>query len=176
MTKYSTQFKIKVVQEYLQGGISQYKLCKKYGMADKTIAQHWINLAREHGFESLAVKHTKKRYSVKFKLQVLNYYQTHELGVGKVAAHFGLNKSLVNLWYCKYQKEGIVGLQSKVKSRIEKNMKKHMTSNKDRATKDGLYQQEIKKLKAKVAYQKMEIDILKKLHALRQQEEKNKQQ
>ena len=62
-------------------------------MADKTIAQHWINLVREHGFESLVIKHTKKRYSVKFKLQVLNYYQTHDLSVEKVAAHFGLNKS-----------------------------------------------------------------------------------
>lgn len=176
MTKYSTQFKIKIVQEYLQGEISQYKLCKKYGMADKTIAQHWINLVREHGFESLVIKHTKKRYSVKFKLQVLNYYQTHDLSVEKVAAHFGLNKSLVSLWYGKYQKEGIVGLQPKVKGRTVKTMKKHTTSNKERVTKDEQYQQEIEKLKAKVAYQKMEIDILKKLHALRQQEGKNKQQ
>ncbi len=74
MTKYSTQFKIKVVQEYLQGGISQYKLCKKYGMADKTIAQHWINLAREHGFESLAVKHTKKRYILGITLLALTSF------------------------------------------------------------------------------------------------------
>lgn len=172
MTKYSTQFKIKIVQEYLQGGISQYNLCQKYGMKDKTIAQHWINLVREHGFESLAVKHTKKHYPVKFKLQVITYYRTHKLGAEKVAVHFNLTKSLVDLWYCKYKKEGIAGLQPKVKVRPQKTMNKH--KNKTLLTKEEQYQQEIKQLKSKVAYQKMEIDILKKLRALRQQEEKNK--
>lgn len=177
MSKYSTQFKLQVVQEYQRGGISQRNLCKKYGIPSRAIVKGWIDLVNQHGFNSLKVKNKKSVYSTEFKLHVVNYYRTHELGSSKVAAYFNLDKSQVYSWYRRYQKEGIVGLRPKPKGRPRKTMNKRKR-NHDKVsltpTKEEQYQQEIADLKAKLAYAKMENDILKKLRALRQQEEKDK--
>ena len=157
MVKYSTQFKIKVVQEYLLGNTSYNILCKKYGISDPIVI------------------HTKQNYSINFKLKVITYYCTHDVGFNKVAAHFNLNHSQVYSWYRIYQKEGIVGLWPK--GRPRKNMNKRKKKQNQpllTPTKEEQYQQEITDLKAQLAYAKMENDILKKLQALRQQEEKDK--
>lgn len=39
--RFSSDFKISVVQEYLSGGISKYGLCKKYSL-DKRVLRSWI--------------------------------------------------------------------------------------------------------------------------------------
>ena len=177
MSKYSTQFKLKVVQEYQRGGIGQKKLCKKYGIPSSAILKGWIDLVSQHGLESLKVKNQKSVYSTEFKLHVVNYYRTHELGSSKVAAYFDLNKSQVYSWYRRYQKEGIVGLRPKPKGRPKRTMskrKKKQGKSLLTPTKEEQYQQEIADLKAQLAYAKMENDILKKLRALRQQEERGK--
>lgn len=177
MVKYSTQFKIKVVQEYLLGNTSYNILCKKYGISDPIVIREWIELAKSHGFAFLKVKHTKQNYSINFKLKVITYYCTHDVGFNKVAAHFNLNHSQVYSWYRIYQKEGIVGLWPKPKGRPRKNMNKRKKKQNQpllTPTKEEQYQQEITDLKAQLAYAKMENDILKKLQALRQQEEKDK--
>ena len=174
MSKYSTQFKLQVVQEYQRGDISQRKLCKKYGISSCAIVKGWIDLVNQHGLKSLKVKNKKSVYSTEFKLHVVNYYRTHELGSSKVAAYFDLNKSQVYSWYRRYQKEGIVGLRPRPKGRPRKIMNKRKKKQSLTPTKEEQYQQEIADLKAKLAYAKMENDILKKLRALRQQEERDK--
>lgn len=177
MTKYSTQFKIKVVQEYQKGGISLQDLCDKYAISDHSVVKQWNDLVIQQGFESLKVKKTKATYTTKFKLRVVNYYRTHELGASKVAAKFNLNPTQVYLWYRRYQKEGIVGLRPKAKGRPRKTMNKRTNHSKKSPlapTKEEQYQQEIADLKAELAYAKMENDILKKLQALSRQEEKDK--
>lgn len=177
MTKYSTQFKIKVVQEYQKGGISLQDLCDKYAISDHSAIKQWNDLVIQQGFESLKVKRTKATYTTKFKLRVVNYYRTHELGASKVAAKFNLNPTQVYLWYRRYQKEGIVGLRPKAKGRPRKTMNKRTKHSKKSSlapTKEEQYQQEIADLKAKLAYQEMELAIIKKLRALRKHQEKNK--
>lgn len=177
MTKYSIQFKVKVVQEYLNGGISCRNVCKKYGIPSKSTLVRWVDLARIQGLEALKIRHNYTKYSTEFKLAVVTCYRSHEWGANKVAASFNLTPSLVYSWYRRYQKEGIVGLRPKVKGQSSKNMNKKKTKpikTNLTATKEEKYQQEIAELKAKLAYAKMENDILKKLRALRQQEEKNK--
>lgn len=177
MAKYSTQFKIKVVQEYLLGNTSYNILCKKYGISSPIVIREWTELAKSHGLESLKVKHPKQSYSINFKLKVVTYYRTHDVGVNKVAAHFNLSHSQVYSWYRIYQKEGIIGLRPKPKGRPRKNMNKRKKKQNQpllTPTKEEQYQQEIADLKAKLAYAKMENDILKKLRALRQREEKDK--
>ncbi len=123
------------------------------------------------------MKHSKRTYSIDFKLKVVTYYWSHEVGTALVAAHFNLSRSLVYSWYRSYQKEGIVGLRPKAKGRPRKTMNKRKTNkinNRLTPTKEGKYQQEIADLKAQLAYQKMENDILKNLQALRHPAERNK--
>jgi transposase len=136
----------------------------------------WVQDVQACGYESLAPKRSHRIYSLDYKLQVITYYRTHELSIDKVAAKFNLNRTQVYSWYRKYKNEGIVGLRSKPKGRPAKTMNKHKTINKYKIkpTKEEQYRQKIADLEAKIADQEMEIDILKKLQALRQQRGKNK--
>lgn len=42
MAKYSADFKLKIVQEYLKGGIGYGALAHKYGISSKKCIQHWV--------------------------------------------------------------------------------------------------------------------------------------
>ncbi|KMO89246.1 transposase, partial [Lacticaseibacillus rhamnosus] len=98
MTKYSSEFKVKVVQEYLSGRVSYNSLCTKYSIPSTKPVREWVKQAQVHGLESLQRKHTKTFYSLEQKLAVVDYYQTSGEGVASVAAHFGINASQVTVW------------------------------------------------------------------------------
>ncbi|MGJ3585052.1 transposase, partial [Lacticaseibacillus rhamnosus] len=76
MTKYSSEFKAKVVQEYLSGRLSYKSLCTKYSIPSPKPVREWVKQAQVHGLESLQRKHTKTFYSLEQKLAVVDYYQT----------------------------------------------------------------------------------------------------
>ena len=177
MTKYSTEFKVKVVKAYFNGDGSFECLAKKFNIANFSAIKRWVDLTREQGYSSLQVSHRRNNYTADFKLKVVTYYRTHEVGGEKVAAKFKLHPSQVYSWYRRYQKEGIVGLRPRPKGRPRKTMNKRKKKQ-DKVsltpTKEEQYQQEIADLKAKLAYAKMENDILKILRALRQQQERDK--
>ena len=44
MAKYNTEFKMKVVKEYLEGNISYKELAKKYSIPDKASVRMWVNV------------------------------------------------------------------------------------------------------------------------------------
>lgn len=62
MTKYSSQFKVKVVSRYLKGDIGYRELCKQYKVPSTSVVRAWVQRAQEHGPQSLAVRHTKATY------------------------------------------------------------------------------------------------------------------
>lgn len=176
MSKYSYQFKVNAVQEYLNKNHNYAAVCRKFAIPSKKLLKLWVCETQVNGYESLAPRRNHHGYSLDFKLHVVNYYRMHELSIYKVAVKFNLSPSQVRSWYCKYKNEGIVGLRPKPKGRPAKAMNKHKTVKHStiKPTKEEQYKQKIADLEAKVADQEMEIDILKKLQALRQQREKNK--
>lgn len=176
MSKYSYQFKVRAVQDYFNKSHDYSLVYQKYGISSNHSLMAWVQDVQACGYESLAPKRSHRIYSLDYKLQVITYYRTHELSIDKVAAKFNLNRTQVYSWYRKYKNEGIVGLRSKPKGRPAKTMNKHKTINKYKIkpTKEEQYRQKIADLEAKIADQEMEIDILKKLQALRQQHGKNK--
>lgn len=176
MSKYSYQLKIHAVQEYLSKECSYAEVCRKFDIHSKRKLITWVHEAQANGYESLAPRKTHHSYSLDFKLQVVNYYRMHELSTVQVAVKFNLNRSQVYSWYRKYKNEGIVGLRPKQIGRPTKamNKRKMIKKSKIQPTKEEQYKQKIAELEAKVANQEMEIDILKKLRALRQQRGENK--
>ncbi len=176
MSKYSYRFKVSAVQKYLNGSHNYAVVCHKFAIASRKQLRTWVREVQAHGYESLAPSRSHHRYSLDFKLQVVNYYRMHELSIDKVAVKFNLNPSQVRSWYCKYKNEGIVGLRPKPKGRPAKAMNKRKAIKKStiKPTKEEQYKQRIADLEARIADQEMEIDILKKLRALRQQRKKNK--
>lgn len=73
MTKYSNEFKLKIVSEYFAHQNSIAGLSKEYNVSFHMI-QTWIHQAKENGVESLKIKHKKMSYSPEFKLNVVRYY------------------------------------------------------------------------------------------------------
>ena len=74
MPKYDEQFKLKIVQEYLNGSAGSDTLAMQYGVP-RSMVKKWVGLYRAHGREGLKRKHGSS-YSAEFKLSVLQHMWT----------------------------------------------------------------------------------------------------
>lgn len=78
---------------------------------------NWINAYREVGEDHLFRKRQNQRYSVQFKMDAIDLYQTSELSYREVANHLSINNtSLIANWLKSFRLEGMDGL-SKMKGR-----------------------------------------------------------
>ena len=96
MPKYTKEFKIKRVTEYLSGetgGIR--KLADKYNIPKGTI-ENWIDKYNSGGFDNLSKKLKNKKFTSEFKLSVIQYRQINNTSLRETAEHFNLvNGSMV---------------------------------------------------------------------------------
>lgn len=162
MSKYSEEFKLKIVQEHISTGIGTRKLQEKYG-PDKTQIKEWIHQYKRFGH---FIK-PRGSFSGEFKLNVLNYQQEHNLSDYETALIFEItDSSTISSWRKKYITGGTEALFQK-QGRRSKMPKKSLIPNKPREewTKDE-----------ELAYLRMENEYLKKYLALVQEDEKKKQQ
>lgn len=166
MAKYSFEFKLKVVQEYLDGEGGYVFLTKKYGIKSAKQLQDWINSYQELGEEGLLRKRQNNSYTVQFKLDAIELYQTSELSYREVANQFGINNpALITNWMRKFRDQGIDGL-SNVKGRLSNLPKKNQ--NKTKPTVEE--QDRIKILEKRIRTLEIENAFLKELRKLRKQE------
>ncbi|MEX5942314.1 transposase [Mammaliicoccus sciuri] len=73
MTKYSDEFKLKVVKEYLEGSLGYRSLAKKYNISDKSVIKRWVTAFQSFGIEGIKNKQKNTIYFVTFKLDILHY-------------------------------------------------------------------------------------------------------
>ena len=162
MSKYSEEFKLKLVLEYIEKYISPEQQEKTYGVSSSQIRQ-WIAQYKLNGKITEPTRH----FSGDFKLKVLNYQQEHHLSNLATALIFGItDKATISAWRKKYITGGKEALFQKP-GRPSKMPKKSLIPNKPREewTKDE-----------ELAYLRMENEYLKKYLALVQEDEKKKQQ
>ena len=162
MSKYSEEFKLKLVLEYIEKHISPEQQKKKYGIHPSLVRQ-WISQYQLAGKFTEPMRH----FSGEFKLKVLNYQQEHHLSDSQISLIFGItNTGTVCAWRKKYITGGTEALFKK-QGRYSKMPKKSLIPNKPREewTKDE-----------ELAYLRMENEYLKKYLALVQEDEKKKQQ
>ncbi|KRK36467.1 helix-turn-helix domain-containing protein [Loigolactobacillus bifermentans] len=167
MTKYSSEFKVRFVSRYLEGGISYRNLCTEFGIPCTGIVKTWVSQAKMHGIESLKVKHTSVDYSQTFKIAVVEYVHTHQVSCAQTAAHFGISPSQVNSWNRIVRERGVTGLRAKHKGRPA--MGKHKKTRPIKRlepTQEEKYKQEILELKSKLHEAELDRDILKALATL----------
>ncbi|MEI5995341.1 transposase [Candidatus Enterococcus mansonii] len=107
-------------------------LSNKYGIKSKSQIPYWINKYKEFGVDGLLRKRQYQKYSVQFKLNAIELYQTSELSYREVANILEMNNpTLIANWMQKFREEGIDGL-SKEKGRLstvpkkEEKIKKHL--------------------------------------------------
>ena len=176
MAKYSFEFKLNVVQEYLAGNGGYGFLAKKHGIKSESQLQRWVNNYHEFGEEGLLRKRENQKYSVQFKLNAIELYQISEMSYREVANQLDIhNPSLVANWMQAFRKEGIDGL-SKRKGRpptltTEENKKIGPESKKipdiNEVTND---KERIKELEKRVRELEIKNAFLKELRKLRKQE------
>ncbi|MGR8837925.1 transposase [Leuconostoc falkenbergense] len=102
MSKYSNEFKLMVIKEYLSGTIGQAALTKKYKIATPALLARWHDEYLMTG----SIGATGHRiYSPEFKMAVLNYLETHSHS--EAARHFAVFPSTtIGNWLRTYRKFG----------------------------------------------------------------------
>ena len=152
MSKYSEEFKLKIVLDYIEKHISPEQQKRKYGISPSLVRQ-WIAQYQSAGKFTEPTRH----FSGEFKLKVLNYQQEHHLSDLQTALIFGItNHGRFCAWRKKYITGGPEALFQK-QGRYTKMPKKSLIPNKPREewTKDE-----------ELAYLRMENEYLKKYLAL----------
>ena len=167
MAKYSLEFKLQVVTEYLNRKVSYESLAKKYNIPSNNRIYEWVTMYKAFGIDGLARKRENATYTLDFKLNVVECYLTSEMSYKDLAISLGINNSaLIASWVSKYRKEGIDCLSGK-KGRPTK-----MKSNKKQTeVVKGIQVDEqseyVKQLEKELLHLKIENAYLKELRRLR---------
>src|SRR5690625_2296026 len=166
--KYSYEFKLKIVQEYLNGTLGYTLLSKKYNIPSKSQLQKWVNQYKKYGKEGLKTKRWNKKYTLNFKLDVLRFKQDTGASYKDTANAFGIGEpSIVANWKRQYVQEGAQGL-NKPQGRPPKMPKpdKNQKKTEEKNEKNNQVTHEIELLKKENEYLRIELEYLKKLKAL----------
>ena len=158
MTKYTQKFKLDLIQEYLDAGCSLRQIESKYSLPKDTLKKWWA-VYNLKGPEGLKLRHSKRNFTVDFKLHVINYYLNNDISMSKVAASHNLLPSQISIWLNLFMRHGLEALKSKKKGRPSKMSKTSKKSARKILKKES---DEIKALKRELRQVKMERDILKK--------------
>ncbi|WP_441006658.1 transposase [Candidatus Vagococcus giribetii] len=170
MAKYNLEFKIKIVQKYLDGEGGYAYLTKKYGVSSESQLINWVNAYKEFGEEGLFRKRQNQKYSVQFKLDAIELYQTSEMSYREVANTIGINNSpMIAAWVRKFRDDGIEGL-SNPKGRPSNMTKKNKVTKKKISKVTPEESERIKALEKQVRSLQIENAFLKELRKLRKQE------
>ena len=136
MAKYSTECKLKVVQEYLAGHGSYETLSKRYHVP-RTPFQRWVKAYKTFGVDGLKPSHTKKIYTFEFKRSAVECYLLTGASYQDVATMFGLNNStLLVRWTKEYRSGGVDALRPKPKGRAPAMPRKKITRNSRRRSRN----------------------------------------
>ena len=176
MAKYSTEFKMKVVKEYLESKISYKSLSEKYNLSHQEIVKRWVNAYKSQGYEGLKVKRKNTQYTLEFKLNVVNLYLTGEMSYQSLANELKINNpSMITRWVNDFREKGIEGLKPKKigrPSKMSKTQKRlkdsktessaQLTNEEDNSLNEAQLKEKIKKLEEKNYWLQLENDAIKK--------------
>ena len=174
MSKYSYEFKMKVVQAYLNGEGSYEYLAKKYNLSDKYPLRIWVSSYKEFGKEGLMRSRKNNNYTFQFKLSVVELYLSSEVSYRELALSQGINNpSLIARWVNDFKIAGPDALRPKKKGRNKtldtRELKKPSQSNEEKPVDTSA--EHIKELEDELLRLRIENAYLKELRRLRLEEE-----
>ena len=176
MVKFSTEYKMKIVHEYLAGGYSLRDLAAKPNMPSRSTINTWVRIYQKLGEEGLKMEPPQESYTVQFKLDVLHFIKSTGASYFDTAMKFNIHTpALIGLWKNTLLEKGVKGLDKKFKE-LPSMPKKPVKSNENQSSNSDL----IKKLERENELLRLEIAYIKKLSAFRKNPnaylEKHKQQ
>ena len=164
MAKYSEEFKIEIVREYLDGRLGFTSLAKKYNIKSKTQIRNWVNAYKKYGLEGVFRKKTHEVYSVQFKLDVLSFMKRTGASYSETALQFDLtNPSLIASWKKKFLEGGTEALDQPKGRPTMSDQAKNVKQNEQPAPQDGITREQ--KLERENELLRLEVAYLKKLKA-----------
>ena len=174
MAKYNYEFKLKVVQEYLNGKGSYDYLSKKHNIPASVRLKEWVATYKEYGKEWLKRSRRKKNYSFQFKLSVVELYLSSEVSYQELALSQGINNpALIVKWVNDFRVAGPTALRTKKKGRKKtldiREFKKPSKANEEKPADTSA--EHIKELEDELLKLKIENAYLKELRRLRLEEE-----
>ena len=114
MSKYSKQFKLKVVKEFLKSG-GLKRVAHLFDISHSDVRK-WALAYQAHGVSGLNPGY--QRHSQEFKVQVLEYMAAHQISARPAAAHFGIGSmSSILQWQKLYNEGGITALANRPRGR-----------------------------------------------------------
>jgi Transposase and inactivated derivatives len=160
--KYSSELKLRVVQEYLSGSSSMKGLCLKYAISDEHIVRRWVKKYNSHeDFKQPnnggAIYVTKGRTTtLDERIEIVSHCIANNKDYGKTIEQYEVSYQQIYGWVKKYEKYGADGLTDRRGKR-----------------KDESSMTEVEKLRAQLKLKdaenqrlQMENELLKKLEAL----------
>ncbi|WP_147008022.1 helix-turn-helix domain-containing protein, partial [Companilactobacillus mindensis] len=160
--KYSSKLKAEIVGEYLQGGTSIRHLSQKHNLPHRQVGV-WIQKYRLSGVDTLKRRRIKRSFSAEFKLDVINYYQTHDETLAEVSAKFDVNSCQISAWKAAFSQYGMEALKSHPKGRKPKvKLDKKKLRNLVNKNEVDRLREELAKKNKELHDTKLENDILKK--------------
>jgi len=167
--KYSYEFKLKVVEEYLNGTLGYTLLAKKHHISTTSLIEKWVNQFKTNGKEGLKTKRRNATYPLNFKLNVLRFKQDTGASYIDTANAFGISEpSIIANWHRQYERFGTQGL-NKPQGRPPKMPKSNPNQDNNKTIHDNNHdemKQENELLKKENEYLRIELEYLKKLKAL----------
>lgn len=165
MAKYSTQFKLDVVQQYLGGDEGVKSIARQHNL-DHSMIRRWVNLYTTHGDAGLAKKFT--HYPAQRKLQILEHMWANELSYRQTAAVFNIRSpGCIPVWERCYHNGGIDALTPRQRGKPKKMPDLQPPQSQPHVDDETRSREE---LLAEVNFLRMENAYLKKLKALVQQQ------
>ena len=174
MAKYSYEFKLKIVQEYLNGKGSYEYLSKKHNIPASIRLKEWVATYKEYGKEALMRSRQNKNYSFQFKLSVVELYLSSEVSYQELALSQGIsNPSLIVKWVNDFRVAGPDALRPKKKGRKKtldiREVKSSSKSNEEKPVDTSA--EHIRELEDELLKLRIENAYLKELRRLRLEEE-----
>ncbi|WP_341776212.1 transposase [Staphylococcus hyicus] len=149
MAKYDLDFKLKVVNEYIDGLGGYNAIGKRHGI-NRSIVRTWYRAYSALGIKGLERKRSKTKYSLDDKIVILKWMRENNASLSITSAKFRINNpSLIASWMIAFNKYGIDGLTEKRKGRPSMK-KKNDNKSKNDYVKNLEHENEL--LRAELAY------------------------
>jgi len=162
MTKYTEQFKLEVVQDYLSSGSAGLRaVAQRFGIPSHFMVRKWVLAFQLHG--NVGQGRKRRQYSAEFKLSVLRHMWDNQLSVLQTAVEFDIrDHGMVGRWKHAYREGGVEALAPRPRGK-PKPMATSVPTPGSPPDDDNRSREE---LLAEVNQLRMELAYLKKLEAL----------
>ena len=174
MSKYSFEFKKKVVKAYLNGEGGYGYLSKTYGVPAKRNIEEWVHNYQKFGDAGLIRSRKNQTYSFEKKLSVVELYLSSEISYQELAIQEGItNPSMIANWVNRFRAAGPDALRPHKKGR-KKTLDKPKIDNKPQVQDERVVDtsaEHVKELEDELLKLKIENAFLKELRRLRLEDE-----